>query len=447
MKPATEQLMAAGMSEAEAIPKGKFFERAARMLTDGSVARRPLLAYYVPGRIEVLGKHTDYGGGRSLLCTVERGFCLVAAPRQDAGVHITNARSRACCTLALDPNLQPADKRWCNYPGTAMRRLARNFPSARTGADIAFISDLPAASGMSSSSAFIVAVFLALADINALAETREYQSEIHGLEDLAGYLGTVENGHSYGMLTGDRGVGTFGGSEDHTAILCSRSGQLKQYRFCPIRQERTVAMPGRFLFTLAVSGVVAIKTGAAKARYNRASLAAGRILDLWRQATGRIDPSVAAAAGSSPDAPDQIRTILRAAQESDYLPHELADRFDQFQEESEVIIPAATDALMAANLARFGALVDRSQQAAENLLGNQVPETIALARSARSLGAVAASAFGAGFGGSVWAMAPADESSQFERLWTSRFRHQFPAAEHARFFSTNPGPAAMRLDI
>ena len=39
-------------------------------------------AWWVPGRIEVLGKHTDYGGGRSLLTTVERGFHVLATPRR-----------------------------------------------------------------------------------------------------------------------------------------------------------------------------------------------------------------------------------------------------------------------------------------------------------------------------------------------------------------------------
>ncbi len=445
MKGAAEQLADAGMSEAEADSKGRLFERAVRVLTGSSIPGRSLRAYYVPGRIEVLGKHTDYGGGRSLLCTVERGFCLVAAPRQDSEVHVINARSRAACTLALDPNLSTADRRWCTYPGTVVRRLARNFPSARKGADIAFISDLPAASGMSSSSAFIVAVFLALADVNALADNENYQREIQGLEDLAAYLGTLENGQSYGTLAGDHGVGTFGGSEDHTAILCSRSGHLKQYSFCPIRHELTVAMPEQYLFALAVSGVTAIKTGGARAKYNRASLAARRVLDLWCQATGRSDPTLAAAANSSTEAPDRIRAILRASKETDFSASELANRFDQFHEESEVIIPSATKALLAADPVRFGVIVERSQQRAEKLLGNQVPETIALVRSARSLGAAAASAFGAGFGGSVWAMVPVGQACRFERLWASRFCRQFPASKNARFFSTHPGPAAMRI--
>lgn len=442
-----DQFVAAGMTPVEAVPKALLFERAVRALPVDDSGGGTLRAFYVPGRVEVLGKHTDYAGGRSLLCTVERGFCLIARTRRDALVHVINARSRARCELSMDPELQPSERRWCNYPSTVVRRIARNFPSARSGADIAFISDLPAASGMSSSSAFIVAIFLALADINALAESDAYRHDIHNLEDLAGYLGTIENGESFSTLAGDRGVGTFGGSEDHTAILCSRAGELAQYSFCPIRHERTVGLPDGFVLIIGVSGVVAVKTGAARSKYNRASLAARKVLEIWRAATGRSDPTLAAAAAHAPDAPDRIREVLRVSTDVDFPARLLCDRFEQFLEESAAIIPAAVDALAAGNLPRFGSLVDRSQQGAENLLRNQVPETIALARSARMLGAAAASAFGAGFGGSVWALVPADRAAEFERRWASGYQAHFPSAERARFFTTRPGPAALRLEM
>ena len=78
-----------------------------------------------------------------------------------------------------------------------------------------------------------------------------------------------------------------------------------------------------------------------------------------------------------------------------------------------MIVPGAADALAEGDLDRFGALVDRSQAGAEAALGNQVPETIHLQRSARRLGARAASAFGAGFGGSVWALVAATGAETF----------------------------------
>ena len=47
--------------------------------------------FFVPGRIEVLGKHTDYAGGRSLLSAVERGFVAVARHRTDTVVRVIDA--------------------------------------------------------------------------------------------------------------------------------------------------------------------------------------------------------------------------------------------------------------------------------------------------------------------------------------------------------------------
>jgi len=91
--------------------------------------------------------------------------------------------------------------------------------------------------------------------------------------------------------------------------------------------------------------------------------------------------------------------------------------------------------------------VDRSQAGAERGLGNQVAETIQLQRSARRLGAVAASAFGAGFGGSVWAMVPRNQADRFLRDWSAGYLSEFP--EHRRaaeFFTTTPGRSAAELE-
>ena len=70
----TDRLRDAGTSSYEADRKGELFEQADATLDSLRVAEDGRVRYWVPGRIEVLGKHTDYAGGRSLLCTIERGF-------------------------------------------------------------------------------------------------------------------------------------------------------------------------------------------------------------------------------------------------------------------------------------------------------------------------------------------------------------------------------------
>jgi galactokinase len=102
---------------------------------------------------------------------------------------------------------------------------------------------------------------------------------------------------------------------------------------------------------------------------------------------------------------------------------------------------------MRGDLEAFGRWVDRSQDATENLLGNQVPETVYLARAAREQGAAAASAFGAGFGGSVWALVGAREADAFLARWAEVYRQEFPQhAATAKFFLTAAGPAAFRIE-
>jgi len=74
---------------------------------------------------------------------------------------------------------------------------------------------------------------------------------------------------------------------------------------------------------------------------------------------------------------------------------ELTSRFNHFLAENYEIIPAACKALARGDMTGFGAQVDRSQELADTLLGSQVPQTVFLARTARELGAEAASSFGA----------------------------------------------------
>ena len=444
MVPVLSGIQAAGLRPGAAASKERLFKRAHAALEAPPAARR--VAFVVPGRIEVLGKHTDYAGGRSLLCAAEQGFCLVAAARRDRRVTIVNADTDERADLALSADLEAVLGHWSNYPATVLRRVAKNFPDAAAGADIAFASDLPPASGMSSSSAFMVAVFLAVATLNDLDRTDLYRLAIARPTDLAGYLGTVENGRTFGPLAGDTGVGTFGGSEDHTAILCCRASTLSQYRFAPVHFERDVPTPAGHVFAVAFSGRLAEKTGAALATYNRASQAAARVLDIWREASGRPVSTLEAAVTDEEGAAGAIRAAIADSGDAAFGAEWLRRRFDQFVLESRTIVPGAGDALQSGNIGLFGSLVDQSQRAVEEWLGNQVPETVCLAREARRLGAAAASAFGAGFGGSVWALVSEPASGDFLREWRLAYVRAHPeAAARAVFFETAAGPAAFRL--
>ena len=402
--------------------------------------------WLVPGRIEVLGKHTDYAGGRSLVCTAERGIAILMRPRSDSRVRIADVAAQSIFDADITAARHTHADDWFVYPSTVIRRVTQNFPAARRGFDAVFDSDLPSAGGLSSSSALMIAVLRALAVSNDLEATDIWRAELSTCEGLAGYAAAIENGQSFGSLAGDHGVGTSGGSEDHVAILCARSGELSQYVFNPIRCEERVPFPEHLTFAVGVSGVHAHKTGNAMAQYNRAARLARRALEHWNRQAGRTDASLAAATFEC--TAQVVREVLSQAPDPEFTAHELLQRFDQFVEESEQLVPAAARQLRAADIAGFAETVARSQQLARDTLGNQVPETSALVTFALDTGALAASAFGAGFGGSVWALVPAVDASSFLARWRNVYHRQYPGrAEGSSFFLTRPGPAAYEVKV
>jgi galactokinase len=441
------RLTEAGMRPAESRDKAALLAAARRSLAElGGPARGEPYMVFVPGRIELLGKHTDYAGGRSVLAAVERGFCLTAAARPDATIRVVDVSTGQKTAFEFSPDLTPTVGHWSNYPMTVARRLARNFDGPLRGADIALLSDLPPAAGMSSSSAMMIAVFKVLAHVNRLDQRAVYLQHLAAPADLAAYLATIENGQSFGPLAGDRGVGTFGGSEDHTAICCCRPGRLHVFSFCPVRLEQVIELPADYILAIASSGVPAEKTGEAMARYNRASRLVSALLELWNAHTGRQDRCLAAAARCEADAPDRLRQILAENPHPAFDAASLLRRFEQFIGENERIIPAACAALAGGDIDGFGRLVDESQNLAEELLRNQAPQTIHLARAARQFGAAAASAFGAGFGGSAWAMVKADNAGAFLSAWADDYQREYPdQARRGCFFLSGAGTGLIEL--
>lgn len=395
------------------------------------------MKWFVPGRLEVLGKHTDYAGGRSLLAAVDRGITITLADAE-GGIHASTTAVEGELTLQPGvPNDLPRGH-WGHYVQATIDRLHLNFGELKP-ARLVIDSTLPLASGMSSSSALVVAVALAVIDHNDIREREQWRANIHDDIDLAGYMATMENGLTFGTLEGFRGVGTFGGSEDHTAMLCCHEGKLTEFTFCPIEEGVSVALAEEWSFVVAVSGVLAEKTGAALESYNNASLRARELAEAWNDATGREDAVLADALAYDEDALEGLRAI--AAHDEG-----LTRRLTAFVTESEVVIPRAIEALQAGDIEAFGKAADLSHRNADEQLGNQIDETNRLQALARELGAAASAGFGAGFGGSVWALVRTSEAQAFADRWLAAYVAEFPAvAETASTLVTRPGGPARRL--
>lgn len=381
---------------------------------------------FVAGRIEFLGKHTDYCGGRSLVCAIEKGFYVEFQQIKDKQIKLINEDTKEVVSIELTENNLSQTNHWTNYPQTVVNRITQNFKSRElNGVEIKFRSDLPQAAGVSSSSALIVAIFLAISKANNLSEFDEYKANITNNLGLSEYLGCIENGQNFKDLKGEKGVGTFGGSQDHTAILCGKKHHLSRFSFAPVLHEGDFLIPEDVVFVIASSGVTAEKTGLAKEKYNRLSL-------MVREIVKGFDKNLSLVQVVEKYGLEEVKNSLEQK--------DLINRLAQFYLESFEIIPQVSGYLIQNKIEKIGELIDLSHQNADKFLGNQTPETNFLQKKAREIGALASSAFGAGFGGSVYALVKKNEAEIFLKEWKANYLKKFPQHDQkSEFFITQAG--------
>ncbi|WP_256694657.1 galactokinase family protein [Actinomyces oris] len=416
--------------------------------THGAMREMPEeTAWRVPGRVEVLGKHTDYAGGSVLVGAVDRA--ITARARRVEGspgslTATTDGGDPVTLRAGVAPGLEPGH--WGRYLHTVLDRLTLNFGKG-AAAHVSISSDLPPASGMSSSSALVCATALALASLNGWDEDPRWIKAMPDRLSLAGYLAAVEGGRAWRDLPGTSGVGTRGGSEDHTGMLCGTRDRLLLAEFDPMRVERTISFPSQWALVVGVSGVLAHKTGAALEDYNRGPSTVQTVLARWNETTGRADASLAGAVrhlvgdatGEQAAGDPALKDLLRLCD-----PGYERQRIEQFLIESLVLVPEGARLIAAADPG-VGEVLKRSQELADRGLCNQVPQTRLMVSLAREAGAIGASSFGAGWGGSVYALVRADEAEGFAAQWLRAYRDREQGAEQAAVIVTRPGPGACRL--
>ncbi|MEK6613075.1 MAG: galactokinase family protein [Gemmatimonadota bacterium] len=378
--------------------------------------------YHVPGRVELVGKHTDYAGGRSLTCATPFQMHARAEPITEPALRVHDRGGQLSAEVALSPSSAPTRARWSVYQAAVARRVTRDFPAVRTGIDVRLGSSVPPSMGLSSSSALVVSLTMALFDANGLWETPAWQAVAADELAFAQYCAAVESGAAWGPFAGDSGVGTRGGAQDHIAICASRSGTVGEYSYLPGRVLRRVEWPADWRIVVVNSGVKATKTGNARLAYNRVADSVRALVAAWNVETGRTDQTLAAALASASDAFCQLTALAPRAASGSVSAWYLVNRLAQYAEETALIVPGMTDAIACGDADAAGALMARSQQMAEDALENQVPQTVWLAAQARALGAAGATAFGAGFGGAVWALVANGGAEEFAKAWVASYR-------------------------
>jgi len=117
-----------------------------------------------PGRVNLIGEHTDYNDGFVLPCAIDRGCVVAWAARDDAQVRVVAVDSAGQTDrFPLDIDIQAHNAPpWALYVRGMARELLLRHGLPATGADLAIAGDVPAGAGLSSSAALELAVGHAL---------------------------------------------------------------------------------------------------------------------------------------------------------------------------------------------------------------------------------------------------------------------------------------------
>ena len=137
--------------------------------------RAPDRLVQAPGRVNLIGEHTDYNDGFVLPCAIDHGTVVAAGMRTDARVRVVAADyDGALDEFRLDAPIEPRpDAVWPNYVRGVAKHLLEHGLALR-GADLALAGDVPQGAGLSSSASLEVAVvqaFKTLQSLTALSPT------------------------------------------------------------------------------------------------------------------------------------------------------------------------------------------------------------------------------------------------------------------------------------
>ncbi len=320
-----------------------------------------------PGRVNLIGEHTDYNEGFVLPFAIDRAVWVAARPRSDRQVHLIAADFGEEARFALE-GLEPGSVRgWAAYPAGvawALEGAGMRLP----GLEAAFAGDVPIASGLSSSAAVEVAFAVTWAALGGY--------EVPRLE-LARLCQRAENEF----------VGVRCGIMDQMAALFGRRGCALLID-CRSLETRTVPIPEEAVILVADSGV---RRALAASAYNERR---AQCEEAVRRLRARY-PGIRALRDVTP-------AQLEAARAE--LPERIYRRARHVVTENERVLQAVA-ALSRGDLQALGELLNASHESLRDDYEVSAPELDTLVEAARSVpGVYGARLTGAGFGGSILAL-------------------------------------------
>ena len=120
--------------------------------------------YFSPGRVNLIGEHTDYNGGSVFPCALSFGTYLLLAKNDKKVMNFKSLNQPELVTLGFDKLTTPLDKSWVNYPLGVIAQFVKRGIEIKEGYDMLIWGNVPNGAGLSSSAALEVVTAFAFND-------------------------------------------------------------------------------------------------------------------------------------------------------------------------------------------------------------------------------------------------------------------------------------------
>ena len=371
-------------------------------------SKRPVAVAHAPGRVNLIGEHTDYQEGFVLPMTVDRYVAVAFAPRSDRMIRAHTSLFNKTVEYPLDGLTPIGQGCWSDYiTGTAWAMHEAGFPLI--GIDIAVKSDLPMGAGLSSSAALEVATARALCSVSqctwdpiVMAQlARRAENEFVGVG--CGIMDQVASG---------------AGVAGHALLLDCRSLAVDP-----------IAIPAGLSIIVMDTG---IRRSLGTTEYDTRRKACNGALDAAR----RRHPDVRTLRDVDPALLEAIRSELDVT---------------AYRRVAHVVAENARPAQLAAafavgNYERAGDLVNASHTSLRDLYEVSSPELNFVTNLARRTSkCYGARMTGAGFGGSAIALVASEAAGAFAAEVSATYRAKGSA--EGQFFTCHPADGASLLTV
>jgi galactokinase len=363
--------------------------------------RQPAGVWAAPGRVNLIGEHTDYNDGYVMPFALDQRVLIAAAPRNDRTWSVTSLNNESTKIFSV-ADLNPGMAGWQAYVAGVVWAL-KEAGHRVGGADLVLTSDVPEGAGLSSSAALECAVLTALADLNDL--------DIVGIEraKLARRSENVFVGAPTGLM--DQAASTLC-TAGHALFFDCRTDAAEQVLF----DTTSAGLEILVLDTKTPHALVDSEYAARRASCEQAA----RLLGI-----------------------PALRDVTDLDAALDQLPDPVLKRRVRHVVTENGRVLEAADVLRAERIADLAPLLDASHESMRDDFEITVPQVDLAVETARSSGSLGARMTGGGFGGCIIALVELGDS---ERIGDA-IVESFGAAGYGPpvYFTAVPSTGAQRL--